>query len=244
MGKCEGVGWTRWDGFSSSYDSIFMAEPLYRETLELITAHTYGADGLNILDLGCGTGNLIALLLREYPGARMVGVDPSEGMRRACEAKFAGSERVEIAGGDALGIPFPAGSFDIVVSNYALHHVPPQRRAECAAEIARALRPGGRLVYSDPFCGVDAPPEDPARMRDLLEKQVAQVLYDFEKGAFEMMKIKLATMVKGIFAEGEYMTTPEVWSSHLAAAGFIGITVVEVPPEELGMRIIVGTLGG
>ena len=166
----------RWDEFSLKYDPIFLAEPLYRETLDFITEQLEGADGRDILDLGCGTGNLIAVLVREYPGAQVVGIDPSEGMRKACENKFTGASRVEISGGDALSIPPRTAPFDYIVSNYTLHHVPPERRGECAAEMARVLRPGGRLVYSDPFCEVDALPEDPARIRDLLDKQIAQVL--------------------------------------------------------------------
>lgn len=243
MERRETEGHPRWDEFSSRYDSIFMTEPLYRETLDIIADHLAGADGRYVLDLGCGTGNLIALLLGRYPGSRVVGVDPSEGMRKACESKFGGSNRVEIAAGDALKIPFPGGTFDYVVSNYALHHIPPECRGRCAAEMARVFKPGGRLVYSDPFCGVDAPPEDPARIRDLLDRQVSQVLYDFEQGAYEMMKIKLVTMAKGVLAEGEYITTAEVWSSHLEAAGFVGLKVVEVGPVELGMRILTGELG-
>jgi ubiquinone/menaquinone biosynthesis C-methylase UbiE len=228
----------RWDDFAQSYDGIFLQEPLYRETLEFIVEQLEdGGDG-NVLELGCGTGNLISAVLERYPSARVVGVDPSEGMRLACERKFAGNASVEIACGNALAIPCPDGRFDYILSNYTLHHVPPGQRGECAAEMARVLRPGGELVYSDPFCGVDAPPHDVARIRDIIDSTVAQVLHDFERGAYEMMRIKLSTMSKTVLAEGEFLTTPEVWAAHLEDAGFTEIRVIEVPPADMGMRII------
>lgn len=228
----------RWDEFAQKYDGIFMQEPLYRETLELIVEQLEDVSGGSILELGCGTGNLISAVLERYPSARVVGVDPSEGMRLACDGKFAGNSGVEIAGGDALAIPGPDGRFAYILSNYALHHVPPAQRGGCAAEMARALRSGGELVYSDLFCGVDASPYDPARIRDIIDSSVAQVLHDFEQGAYEMMRIKLTTMSKTVLSEGEFLTTPEVWVAHLADAGFIDLRVIEVPPVELGMRII------
>jgi ubiquinone/menaquinone biosynthesis C-methylase UbiE len=228
----------KWNDFAQRYDGIFMQEPLYRETLELIVEQLEDVGDGSVLELGCGTGNLISSVLEKYPSARVVGVDPSEGMRLVCERKFAGNAGVEIAKGDALAIPGPDGRFDYVLSNYALHHVPPGQRGECAAELARVLRPGGELAYSDPFCCVDAPPHDPARIRDILESSVAQALHDFEQGACEMMKIKLSTMVKTVFSEGEFLTTPEVWAAHLEGASFTEIRVIEVPPTELGMRII------
>lgn len=228
----------RWDDFAKRYDGIFIEEPLYRETLDLIVEQLEDVGDGSVLELGCGTGNLISAVLERYPSVRVMGVDPSEGMRLACAGKFAANPGVEIARGDALAIPCPDGRFDFILSNYALHHVLPAQRDACAAEMARVLRPGGELVYSDLFCGVDAAPHDPARIRDIIDSCVAQVLHDFEQGAYEMMRIKLTTMAKVVFSEGEFLTTPEVWVAHLEDAGFTDPRVIEVPPAELGMRII------
>lgn len=227
-----------WDDFSLDYDRIFAEEPLYLDTIRLIVDLLGNAGGGEVLELGCGTGNIIAAMLEGVPGARITGVDPSAGMRDRCAEKFSGDPRVEIVAGEALAIPFPDGHFDIIVSNYTLHHVLPADREACARELARVLKPGGRLIYSDMFSGVDAPQDDAARIGDLIDRYVAQALFDFDHGAFEMMKIKLKTLSKSALAQGEYHTTAGEWAGRLELAGFTGIEVIEVPPAEFGMRVI------
>lgn len=234
--------WTRhrphWDDFSLEYDRVFLEEPLYLDTIRLIVELLGDAGGRTVLELGCGTGNIISAILEGVPDVRIVGVDPSEGMRARCAEKFSGDPRVKIAAGQALSTACPDGHFDVVVSNYTLHHVPPEERGACVGELARVLKPGGRLIYSDMFSGVDAPESDAARIGDLIDRYVAQALFDFEHGAFEMMKIKLKTLSRSALGLGEHHTSVGEWARHLEKAGFGGIEVVEVAPAEFGMRII------
>jgi SAM-dependent methyltransferase len=231
-----------WDQFSKRYDDIFLDNPQYVETIERMVVHIKDGDGDSILDLGCGTGNIISRLLEEFPNASVVGLDPSEGMRRATEERFSGNPRVEVSDGNALEMPLDSNRFDYVLSNLALHHLRPEERGACAGEIARVLKPEGRLIYADMFCDVDGPPRDPERCRDIIEKFTGCALYCLEQGAYEMMLIILGTLPLDIKNEGEYLTTTGVWSDVLGAAGFADITVVEVPPHGLGIHIIQATL--
>ncbi len=94
--------------------------------------------GEDILDLGCGTGD-IAATIAEY-GAQAVGVDASPAMIDTARARFPGLDFRVV---DAAEMPFDA-EFDAVFSHAVLHWV---KRADDAAHgIARALKPGGRLV--------------------------------------------------------------------------------------------------
>ncbi len=94
--------------------------------------------GERILDLGCGTGQLTQRIAAA--GAEVVGMDRDPAMIAAAQANYPGLTFVT---GDATGFIFDQ-PFDAIFSNAALHWIRPPEQA--AASIARALRPGGRLV--------------------------------------------------------------------------------------------------
>lgn len=229
-----------WDTFSEDYDRIFLENPVYLHMIDMMADAVTAVDGSEVLDLGCGTGNVSAKLVERAGEGRMrvTAVDPSAGMRRHCRERFEGVEVVEVLEGDALDIPAADGSFDFALSNLVLHHVPPERRADCAGELARVLRPGGLLVYADMFCDVDSDPRDPVRVRDIVDKMVGLALFCLDHGAWDMMQVMLATLPADISSEGEYLTTPGVWSGELKGAGFRSVEVAEVPPEEFGLKIL------
>lgn len=222
-----------WDKVSSRYNRIISADPVYREALKTIVERVDAAREASILDLGCGTGNLIHLLLEKYPDCRISGVDPSSGMREVTAERFSDYPNVTIEAGDALAIPFPDQSFDYTVSNLALHHVLPDSREGCAREIARVVKTGGHLVYSDFFCGVEGPPEDPERCRDIIERITAKALHSLEHGAYEMMMAELEVIPKAIRNEEDHLTTVEVWMEALEKAGFSDFEVTDIPPIDL-----------
>ncbi len=96
-----------------------------------------------ILDLGTGDGRLLAMLAEERPKLTGVGLDFSEPMLAAARRRFAREERVEVLEHDLNG-PLPElGSFDAVVSSFAIHHLEDGRKRSLYAETHERLRPGG-----------------------------------------------------------------------------------------------------
>jgi ubiquinone/menaquinone biosynthesis C-methylase UbiE len=226
-----------WDEFAERYDRQFLEDPLYRDCLRLIVEQVEASDA-HIMDLGCGTGGVTGQLLRKLPEAVITGVDPSSGMREVYAQRFEADPRIEVIEGSAVEIPAPDAAFDYVVSNLALHHVTHEHREACAREIARVLKPGGKLVYCDHFLDVEGPTRDKARCRDAIEKTVGWALYSLEAGAYDHALGLLRVLPLVVTENGEYLTTVEEWSRLLAQAGMGDFRIVEVPPTECGMKIV------
>lgn len=222
-----------WDEMSRGFDEAFFKDPMYAMILAAMVKSAARGEVSRVLDLGCGTGNLISMLLEEFPGAEFSGVDPSQGMREVCEERFADYHNLEIREGDALAIPYPDGSFDLIVSSLALHHVPPELKAAMATELARVLEPGGRFIHADPFCRVAGDFEDPEKVRDVIELLVAKALYSLDHGAWEMMLGELQSIPFLLRGDGEYITTVEEWEAVLRDAGFRDFEVQVLPPIDL-----------
>lgn len=97
-----------------------------------------------ILDFGCGVGNTTRALAALYPGAQTVGVDPSsESIRVAGRRMRFGGEWY--ATGARTGLPFSAGTFDLVFAGCVFHHIDRAEHAFWMDELARVLADGGRL---------------------------------------------------------------------------------------------------
>ncbi len=95
-----------------------------------------------ILDLGCGNGHLLALALEHCPDATGVGLDLSEPMLEQSGRRFT-TDRVSLVRHN-MDEPLPElGSFDVVVSSFAIHHCTDERKRELYAEIYQRLTAEG-----------------------------------------------------------------------------------------------------
>jgi len=97
------------------------------------------------LDIGAGTGRLLARVTDLYPQARAVGADLAAGMCRIAEQNLAG-KRVQIVNADAESLPFASGSFDLVLSTSTYQWLPSLDQA--FAEARRVLAPGGLFCFA------------------------------------------------------------------------------------------------
>lgn len=97
-----------------------------------------------VLDLGSGDGRLLALVRLARPDAEAVALDFSETMLSRLRTRFAAEPRVRVVAHDlSRPLPVSLGSFDAVVSSFAIHHVEHPRKRALYEEVFRLLRPGG-----------------------------------------------------------------------------------------------------
>jgi demethylmenaquinone methyltransferase / 2-methoxy-6-polyprenyl-1,4-benzoquinol methylase len=137
------------DRIAGRYDLLnsLMTAGLHHSWRERATDHAELGPGDSVLDVCCGTGDLtLELAKRVTPGGHVIGCDFSEPMldlaRDKAVRRGAGSVRFEWA--DALDLPYDAERFDAVTVGFGVRNFADRDRG--LAEMARVLRPGGRLV--------------------------------------------------------------------------------------------------
>jgi ubiquinone/menaquinone biosynthesis C-methylase UbiE len=131
------------DNVAEAWDDMrrkFFGEGVRRASI----AAAQVAPGDLVADVGTGTGFLAELALDA--GARVIGIDISDGMLAQVTSRFAG-RAFEARRGDTAALPLAAGEVDAVLGNMVLHHAEDPPAA--IREMARALKPGGRLVITD-----------------------------------------------------------------------------------------------
>jgi ArsR family transcriptional regulator len=152
--------------FSSSagqWDRV--RDEMFGDRFHLAALGAFADPAWTIGDLGCGTGQVSAALAPFV--TRVIGVDGSAAMLQAARKRLQPFENVELRRGELESLPIDDERLDAATLMLVLHHVPEPDRA--LAEVARVVRPGGRVVV------VDMLPHD----RDNYRQQMGHVWLGF-----------------------------------------------------------------
>jgi tRNA (cmo5U34)-methyltransferase len=117
----------------------------YGILLEILPDHVE-----RVLDLGTGDGLALGVVLDARPGAAGVGLDFQEEMLERARGRFGRDRSVEIRRHDlAEPLPDDLGTFDVIVSSFAIHHLRPSRQHTLYGEAFDRLRPGGLFANAE-----------------------------------------------------------------------------------------------
>jgi demethylmenaquinone methyltransferase/2-methoxy-6-polyprenyl-1,4-benzoquinol methylase len=221
-------------GLPRRYDLLsaalsFGQDPRWRRALVAAAAPR---DGDRALDVATGTGMVAAELLRRAD-CTVVGIDQSEEMLAGARARFTGVDQVELVHGQAEALPFPDASFDVLTVTYLLRYVddPPAT----VAELARVVRPGGRVASLE----FGVPPAAPAYWAWRLYTAVGlPVLGRIFSRDWQEVGRFLGPSIRGFYARHPLEQILEYWR----AAGIEGVRVRRM---SLGGGVVIwGTRAG
>ena len=101
--------------------------------------------GAAVLEVGCGTGAQLAYYRAH--GCRATGIDMSSAMLGVAHARL--GDRLKVCRGDGARLPYPDGSFDLVLASLVLHEIDPGTRPAVLEDMARVVRPEGLIGIID-----------------------------------------------------------------------------------------------
>jgi len=148
-GRDRDVG--RFGRWAASYNESRLQRLVFAPLQEATLNEAAGAapEPRAILDIGCGTGLLLAQAAARFPGAKLTGVDPAPEMIRVARTTAPPDAPVEFLQATAEALPFEAGTFDLVLTTMSFHHWADQPAA--LREVRRVLVPGGLFALTDAF---------------------------------------------------------------------------------------------
>ncbi len=157
--------------------------PLYDATLKYVMRERHYKEELcrivpqhaeKILDVGCGTGTLTAMMKRTHPSSHIHGVDIDDNVLKLAQQKIVQqSLNISLHKGSVIQLPFEDNSFDAAFSCLVIHHLITQDKQKAMQEIFRVLKPGGKLAIAD-----FSPPHNISMMMITLATQNFEETYD------------------------------------------------------------------
>jgi ubiquinone/menaquinone biosynthesis C-methylase UbiE len=133
------------DNQAQFYDSTYYgqhAHKLYDYVIATMNKYNYK----NVLDVGCGTGNILMEVLKRK-NITVSGIDLSENMLDIAKSRL--GEKADLRKGDSESLPWKNGLFDIVICTESFHHYPNPKAV--LTEMKRVLSLEGKIIIADPW---------------------------------------------------------------------------------------------
>ena len=200
------------------------ATPAFQSLRTEVLALTELRSGQRLLDVGAGTG-LLALAAAPCVSS-VTAVDVSAAMceRLRRNLRQLRLTNVDVRTASACSLPLADASVDVVVSSYCFHHLRDRDKRRALGELARVMRPGGRVVIADMMFhfGLTAP-----RDRAVVLGFASRMLRKGPRGALRLCKnaLRIAS------GRGEHPADAEWWAAALKDAGFVEAQVRELAHE-------------
>jgi ubiquinone/menaquinone biosynthesis C-methylase UbiE len=201
--------------------------------LDAVVAHAEPQCTDRVVDLGAGTGYVALSLAPRVHG--VVAADLAKPMVDALvtRAEHRSLSNVHPVVADLSHLDLPESSVDLVVSNYALHHLTDANKVALLRRVARWLRPGGRVVVADMMFGRGTSPRDRAIIRDKVRSLA-------RRGPGGLWRIGKNLWRFGVRRGTEMPASPEFWLGALSAAGFQRVSFDPVVAEA---GVVTGRVG-
>jgi ubiquinone/menaquinone biosynthesis C-methylase UbiE len=136
---------TQYDAWARVYDVLWSR--YMNQTLPVAQRAAAVTPGERVLDLACGTGELLHRMAQETPEADLTGIDLAPKMIKRARHKLAGRPGVALTQADAHDLPFGDNAFDVLVCANTFHYF--THPEQVVREAHRVLSPDGRLVVLD-----------------------------------------------------------------------------------------------
>ena len=214
----------KWDRSVAQWHSHVTSSVGFEKVLDRLMDMSDPRPADACVDLGAGTGFVTTAFAPLVSSVLAVDISPAMAeslAERAAEAGL-GNVRTEVA--DLRELRLPPASADLIVSSYALHHLRDADKRVLAAEAARWLRPGGRLVVADMMFGRGGSQRD----RQILRQKVTVLA---AKGPAGWWRIAKNLGRYGFGVGQEHPATPQFWEAALRDAGFTDVAFEPVVAE-------------
>lgn len=215
-----------WDKRAHSWDHS--ALPGLHRIADTVLRHAYPVDGLDVVDMGAGSGQLTLELAPYARSVVAVDFSPMMLLRLAQTASRRGLTNIDTVCSSLQSVDLEERSVDVIVSNYAFHHLRHREKAEVLGRAARWLRPGGVIVIGDMMFSVGGGAAD----RRIIAAKVASIAKRGPAGWWRIAK----NVWRFLGARHECPASTDAWESMLRAAGFTGIHSERVVAEGAVVR--------
>lgn len=204
---------TTWNSRVTTWHDHVGSSPAFENVRDRVVDAAQLSGSERIVDLGAGTGFLSLALAPN--AAEVLATDLSDEMLRAldADARAAGLTNVRTQQDDLTTFDLPASSVDLVVSNYALHHLVDDEKRKLVARMYTWLRPGGRVVLADMMFGRGRT----ARDRKVIRQKVVALV---RKGPGGVWRVAKNLVRFGLARGSELPASPELWVAAFEDAGF------------------------